>query len=175
MRLGQTIAAKREKTETESERLKMHEKQKKRSTINVITLAVGLLAVTVFLGSVVFNLIDSNDTVMKQQEKVPEATVEIVDENGKQYLTEKMKRYVGLLEQDLKDEKQILTRAVIPSGKMREIDVYIKGRKEYYKCNLDRNPAETAEDIRRMKEFLEKQGLAPGYVDVRIEQQSYYQ
>lgn len=174
MRLGQTIAAKREKTQTESERLLAHEKQKKRRTLNVITLGVLLLAVALFLGVVVTNLIDSSQKPQNQHEKKIEASIQIVDESGTKTLTSRMKSYVGQLEQDLKDEKQIPLKAVVPNGKMREIDIYLQGRKEYYKCNLDRGTAETAEDIARMRRYLEEQKITPEYVDVRIEQQAYY-
>ena len=51
---------------------------------------------------------------------------------------------------------------------------YITERTKQYKCNLDRGTAETLEDIVRMIEYLKKQGLKVGYVDVRIEGRAYY-
>lgn len=174
MRLGQTITAKREKTQTESERLLVHEKQKKRKMMNVVTLGVLLLAVALFLGVVVANLIEGSRKPQAQNEAKIEPTIQIVDESGTKTLTGRMKTYIGQLEQDLKDERQIPLKAVVPNEKMREIDIYLQGRKEYYKCNLDRGTAETAEDIARMRQFLEKHKIEPEYVDVRIEQQAYY-
>ena len=54
------------------------------------------------------------------------------------------------------------------------MDIYLEGRDEYYKCNLDRGTAETVEDIVRMIGYLKKQGVMAGYVDVRLEGRAYY-
>ena len=101
-------------------------------------------------------------------------TVPITDESDAKKVTEKVKRYVGMMEQDLTDLGLKAERVVLPAEKTREIDVYVVGRKEYYKCNLDRGTAVSAEDIARMIKYLTDRGLEPTYVDVRIEGKAYY-
>ena len=78
------------------------------------------------------------------------------------------------MEKDAKDVGMRVTKAIIPAGKAREVDIYLEGRDEYYKCNLDRGTAETVEDIVRMIGYLKKQGVMAGYVDVRLEGRAYY-
>lgn len=67
-----------------------------------------------------------------------------------------------------------MTKVTLPTGMSRELYVDLEGRTEYYKVNLDRETAVTAEDIDRMVRYLEKNGVTPEYVDVRIEEKAYY-
>ena len=80
---------------------------------------------------------------------------------------------LGCLKKMQKSGLKII-KAIIPTGKTREVDLYFEGRDEFYKCNLDRGTAETLEDVMRMIEYLKKRELKVSYVDVRIEGRAYY-
>ena len=67
-----------------------------------------------------------------------------------------------------------VTKVVLPTGKSRELYVDIEGVEAYFKVNIDRGTAVSAEDIERMARYLGEQDLHPSYVDVRIEGKAYY-
>ena len=176
MKIGKTIGGEREKAISESERMQVRKKAEKRKKFSVIIFfAVLLLIVVIVVGIVVTALYER-----KKAESVPVATkkytptVEIIDESGTGYVTDKIKDFVGMLEADFKELGYNVTRAIVPVGKTREIDVYLEGRNEYYKCQIDRNTAETAEDAERMMRYLDGQGKSVAYVDIRISGRAYY-
>lgn len=171
--VGRTIAGRVEKAESDSERLAARKKVKSRKLFGAI------VGVVIALGLVIFVLIQMHNFLMPVEvievtEMKYEPTVEIVDESSSGYVTERMREYVGRLERDLGDLRHKVVRAVVPSGKTREIDIYLEGRDEYYKCNMDRGTAVTAEDIEVMVRYLAEHDLHPGYVDVRTEGKAYY-
>ena len=67
-----------------------------------------------------------------------------------------------------------IDRVVLPAQKAREIRVFITERGEYYKMSLDRGSAVQAEDLARMRHYLEEKGISPSYVDLRVEGRAYY-
>ena len=89
-------------------------------------------------------------------------------------MTERIKEYVGRVERDFRDAGYTATKAIVPAGKMREVDIYVEGHPEYYKMNLDRGTAVSVEDAVRMIEYLAKGGINASYVDVRIAGKAYY-
>lgn len=174
LKRGRTIVAERERTETESERQQLWEKERSRKRLTVAIFVTVLVLVGLAVVFVMRQVV--NVTTQNGETEGPKyaPTVNIVDESGSGYVTERMKEYVGMLEADLRDLGVKMTRAVVPAGKTREVDVYLEGRDEYYKCNLDRGTGVTAEDVVRMREYLVANGLTPGYVDVRVEGKAYY-
>lgn len=176
MKIGRTIGAEREKAESESERIAIREKeQRRKKTSGIIFFAVLLLLIVLTVG-VIMNVVQS-----KKKDELPEfdmkkytPTVQIIDESGSNYVTDKMKNYVGMIEQDFYDLGMAVEKAIIPVDKTREVDIYIAGRDEYYKCNLDRPTAETAEDAERMFRYLNEKEIKATYVDVRIPGRAYY-
>lgn len=174
--VGRTIAEEREKLETESERIAAREKSKKRQIRSVVILIVGLIAIGILIMIGIKSLAEGSiEPTMTQAEKFePSSSVEIIDESGAG-ISARTKEYIGAVEQDLKDLGYTLTRVAVPAGKRREIDVYVDGAPYYFKMNLDRGTAVSAEDASRMIKYLEGAGLVPGYVDVRVEGKAYYQ
>ena len=176
MKLGKTLAGSRESSESDFERQKL---LKKRERIKRLQLAIFLVMICMSSGVAIV-------LVQKAIKTIPESTVNkkntlkyipsitVIDEDGSNYITDRMKQYIGMLEKDLSDHGKKAVKAIIPTGKAREIDVYIEGRDEYYKCNLDRGTAESAEDLVRMVEYLKKHAIKPVYVDIRIEGRAYY-
>ena len=174
--IGRTIAEEREKLETESERIAAREKAKKRQTRSVVVLVIGLVAIGVLIAIGVKSLAEGSiETTMTQTEKFePSENVEIIDESGAG-ISGRTKEYIGALEQDFKDLGYTLTRVAIPAGKRREIDAYVENTPYYFKMNLDRGTAVSAEDADRMIRYLADAGITPGYVDLRVEGKAYYQ
>ena len=101
-------------------------------------------------------------------------TVEIIDEEGTGYITDKIKTAVGMLEEDFQEYGYKVSKAIVPSGMTREIDVYLDGMDTYFKIHVDRNTSESAEDAVRMINYLDKKDIKAQYVDVRIAGRAYY-
>lgn len=176
MKTGRTIVAEREKMESESERQLLREKEQKKKRISVAIYVAVFLVVVAAVFLVVKQIVGSQVAPENKESEMQkyEPSVQIVDESGANHVTERVKKYVGMLERDLVDYGLKVERVVLPADKTREVDVYVSGRGEYYKCNLDRGTAVTAEDISRMSKYLAEHGLGPGYVDVRVEGKAYY-
>ncbi|MDR0591609.1 MAG: hypothetical protein LBG75_03620 [Candidatus Nomurabacteria bacterium] len=81
---------------------------------------------------------------------------------------------VGRLVSDIDARKLVVEKLVIPRGMVREIDVVVQGSGIRFKLNVDRSPAEQAEDIQRVLSHFARTGENPEYVDLRIEQKAYY-
>lgn len=176
MKLGRTIAGGRESVESDLVRQKFIEKRERKKRLQLILLGAVIVATVVSGTLIVRGALQKTPTVNQKRVEVEKytPTVEIIDEDTSNMITERIKQYVALMEKDVKDVGMRVTKAIIPAGKAREVDIYLEGRDEYYKCNLDRGTAETVEDIVRMIGYLKKQGLMAGYVDVRLEGRAYY-
>ena len=160
MKLGRTIAGGREAVESDLVRQKFIEKRERKKRLQLILLGAVIVATIVSGTLIVRGALQKTPAVSQKRVEVEKytPTVEIIDEDTSNMITERIKQYVAL----------------IPAGRAREVDIYLEGRDEYYKCNLDRGTAETVEDIVRMIGYLKKQGVMAGYVDVRLEGRAYY-
>lgn len=176
MKLGRTIAGGREAVESDLVRQKFIEKRERKKRLQLILLGAVIVATVVSGTLIVRGALQKTPTVNQKRVEVEKytPTVEIIDEDTSNMITERIKQYVALMEKDVKDVGMRVTKAIIPVGRAREVDIYLEGRDEYYKCNLDRGTAETVEDIVRMIGYLKKQGVMAGYVDVRLEGRAYY-
>lgn len=174
MKLGRTIAGGREVAESELARQKLLEKREKEK-IQLLLLSCVIIVIIIAGAILIQNAVKKVPTIDKHVETEKfTPSVEIVDEDGSNYVTERTKQYVGLMEKDAKDSNLKIKKVIIPSGKAREVDIYLEGRDEFYKCSLDRGTAESVEDVVRMINFLSKQGIKVSYVDVRLEGRAYY-
>lgn len=176
VKVGRTIAQEWEKQESESERLAARKKNKNKRIITVLTVivlgaGVGLIGAMQIAELLRERTDASTDT---PQTIVYQPTVEIIDENGSG-ITRKMKAYVGQIETDFAALGYGVSKAVIPAGKMREVDVYLEPDfSGYIKLNLDRGTAVSAEDADRMIRYLNASGAGAEYIDVRVEGKGYY-
>lgn len=174
MRLGQTIVAERERAESESERMLARKKAHRRQTTSVLVVSLMMLIVGLafYLGMKEFAFtpeIDTTDAAKNYQIKA-----EVVDEDRRGQISGRMRTYIVNLEQDLQEKSLTITKITLPTGMSRALYVDIEGQEAYYKVNIDRDAATTAEDIERMTRYLEEKNLRPAYVDVRIEGKAYY-
>jgi hypothetical protein len=153
--------------------------QKKRQFkyISVISLFC-LVGVVVVVFAINFTLKQKAEREARELEMAqmatPEPTAPIIDENTGENISARVKSFVANLEEDLGAKEITIDRVVLPAQKAREIRVFIDGRSEYYKMSLDRGSAVQAEDLARMKHYLEEKGIEPGYVDLRVEGRAYY-
>ena len=149
---------------------------KRRQRKNIAT----VIGAVVLLGVVLIVAINFITSVIAEREAalapapVREPTVAIVDENVGENVSDRVKQFVVRLEDDIKLEGLEIDRVVLPYQKVRQIDVYIKGRKEYYKLSVDRSSAVQAEDLGRMLRYLDDKKISCSYVDLRVEGKAYY-
>lgn len=172
MRLGQTLAAERERAESSSERISARKKMQHRRWLMV---GVGALIVAVF-GLLTY--LGVKELAAVEPESEPEVKyaiqAEIVDENAGGQISARVKEYIAFLEQDFQDLGYKVTRVTLPTDKRRTLYVDLEGIKSYFKVNIDRGTAVTAEDAVKMIKRLEESGETPGYVDVRVAGKAYY-
>ena len=165
----------REETERERVRKKNHKK-----AVFSGFLAIIVLGVIGFLGYILVGNLREILFEKKIEENVKEQndlTVEIVNENNEEEtVPARTAEYIELLRSDLADLGHQLIRVVLPEGKMRELYVDIEGVMPYFKVQVDRDSAVTAEDISRMIKYLNEHGLIRDltYVDVRVEGKAFY-
>ena len=149
---------------------------KRRQRKNIAT----VIGAVVLLGVVLIVAINFITSVIAEREAalapapVREPIVAIVDENVGENVSDRVKQFVVRLEDDIKLEGLEIDRVVLPSQKVRQIDVYIKDRKEYYKLSVDRSSAVQAEDLGRMLRYLDDKKISCSYVDLRVEGKAYY-
>ena len=174
MNRGQTIVAEREYAESDSERLqerKRIQKKRGRSVVFAVLVLAGLGVLVYMTGK---NMVEQHrpGNNVEQEEYVIKA--EIVDEDNRGQVSVRIRTYIAQLESDLNDLGYTVTQVVLPTGTSRELYVDIAGEDEYFKANIDRGTAVTAEDIDRMMRYLKENDLHPSYVDVRVEGRAYY-
>ena len=172
MKSGKTIAGKREKTESKSERARVrkHLKRTKTNTVVFAILIAAILLVLLVIG--VKNVIE----VLTQNNESLEVTytvkAEVIDENGLGQISNGTKKYIRDLENDLYDLGYAVVRVILPYGMMKEIDVYLEGYEGYFKVSVDRNAAVSAEDIDRMVKYIGEHPFE--YIDVRLAGRAYW-
>lgn len=175
MRLGQTIVAEREWAESESDRMLARKKahRKQTTSILVVVVLVVILGVLAYLGirqlsakqAQVITGTESEEIIIKTQ---------VIDEDGRGQISTRTKEYIARLEQDFRDLGYEVVKVTLPTGVSRDLYVDLAGREMYFKVNVDRDAAISAEDAVRMLRYLEERDLHPAYVDVRIDGKAYY-
>jgi cell division septal protein FtsQ len=176
MKIGKTIVSSREKAVSESERLAQRKKEEKRKKMSVAIFFAVLVLFIVVIAGFVINVANERkkDELPEHFTKEYKPTVEIIDEDGSGYITDKIKTAVGMLEEDFQDLGYKVVKAIVPTGTTREIDVYLNDVSPYFKIHIDRNTAESAEDSVRMINYLEKEDKKASYIDVRIAGRAYW-
>lgn len=181
LRSGRTIAERRERLETASERIaardKVHHKKRRRLVLTIIGF-VACITVAVLAGLWLFRgkeqIAEYTPTVYNPYAP----TVEVIDEDagisdGK--ITSRMKEYIGMAEADFRELGYTPTKVVIPSGAIREVDFYLDGHPGRIKLTIDRGSGVSTEDADRMLRYLAGQGITEfEYIDVRIDGKAYW-
>ncbi|MBR3319373.1 hypothetical protein IKG06_02605 [Candidatus Saccharibacteria bacterium] len=177
MQAGKTIAAKRERLETDSERERVRRVLRKRKIVAILVVIL-LAGALLYLAFRVFQewvkwVSTREETIIVEREP----NIEVIDETTgkKAELSSRVKEYIANLEEEFVVLGHKIKKAHIPAGKIREIDVEVDDFSGVIKVSLDRNPAVSAEDAVRMLNYLVGQGIEGcGYIDVRIERKAYW-
>ncbi len=172
VKVGRTIAVEWERQESESERLAARKKAKTKKVVKVVLL-IASLAVIAGIIIMEVSVWISHRVEEEKAAKIPQPTIDLIDEAGTG-ITPRMKEYVGQLERDLGDIGLVANRAVVPAGKMREVHVFLNGQDYYIKMNIDRETAVSAEDAKRMINYVTDHNIKPEYIDVRVSGKGYY-
>lgn len=177
MRRGRTIVAEREHAESDSERMRARMKARRKHdyAVLIVGLIIAILALCVYMG---VKEVSRVRTEAELNEKKPKAqiTAQIVDEDERGQISTRMREYIAQLEQDFLDLGYRVVKVTLPTGMTRTLYIDLNGIEGvYFKVNLDRGTAVTAEDAVRMLDYLQKHDLHPAYVDVRTQGKAYYQ
>lgn len=159
--------------ELKQERLRAAKRRQHKNTATVVGAAILLGIVLIVAINFITSVIAEREAALAPA-PVREPTVTIMDENVGENVSDRLKQFVVRLEDDIKLEGAEIERVVLPYQKVRQIDVYIKGRKEYYKLSIDRSSAVQAEDLGRMLRYLDDKKISCSYVDLRVEGKAYY-
>lgn len=174
MRSGRTIAGERERVESDSQRERVRKRAKKRKVLSVCLVLI-LVIVFSWLGFLgVKNFLETINMKEAETEEKYAPTVEVINEDDGEKVSGRMFEYIGQIEKDLEDSGRKMTKAILPVGMAREVDLYIEGFPGYIKVSIDRGTAVSAEDVDRMLDYLEEKGITAQYVDVRVEGKGYY-
>lgn len=180
---GKTISAEREPIESSSERFEARKQVKKKRTFRLfltILIFVGVFGVLAyFLAPIIGSYFNGGgDAEIGDTVVIYEPTVEIVDMDAAitgGVITERMRNYIGQIEVDFKDLGYKVIKAVVPSGAIREVDIYIEGKNGYIKTTIDRGTGVTVEDVDRMIRYLAGKGIGDfEYIDARVPERGYW-
>lgn len=177
---GRTIGEARERLETKNERVAARKKDKKKKTFRISFTVIGFAVLAIVLVGLCFSFLNGREEnpIGITAETPAELTIKVVDEDanatsGK--ITNRMETYLAEVEQDFRDLGYTPKKAVIPTGSVRTVHLYIDGHKGYIKMTIDRGPAVSVEDADRLIRYLAAQGTNDfEYLDVRTPGKAYW-
>ena len=177
---GRTIGERRERLETANERAAARRKDKNKKAMRLFMTTVIFLAIMGILGFLLVSFAKRAENEVLTEEPAQleyQPKIEIVDEDAASggQITGKMREFVGQVEADLVEYGIKAVRAVVPSGAVRQVNIYLEGRNGYVKMLIDRGAGVSAEDTSRMLKYLESIGVEDfEYIDVRIDGKAYW-
>lgn len=175
-RIGRTLAGDAKKT-LEAKRARVNDQRKRKIKFAFVISVASLTALSVLFFAIHMTLKQKAErelALAEAQSFVKEPTVAIVDENAGNNVSQRVKDFVYDLEGDLSAYGLAIDHVSLPLQKARELRIFIINRGEYYKMSLDRGSAVQAEDLSRMVKYLDDNGIAPEYVDLRVSGKAYY-
>jgi hypothetical protein len=107
-------------------------------------------------------------------------TVQIIDQSGVSpeqgtiVASARLLSFVGRVVSLAGQGSYTVTRAILPSGTTRELDIQLKDIQPRVKLSIDRGAGEQVEDMIRSLTFLQSQGRSAQYVDVRVSGRAVY-
>lgn len=180
IRSGRTIGVAREKLQTASQRQAAHDKAKRKKRTRIIFVSLVFIVAAGGLLAFYFLFVEHHEDlpiVAAPTTPTFEPSIEIVDADGSSSaITSRMRSYIGQAEADFRDLGYRPTKAVIPSGAVREVDFYLDGYTGFIKMLIDRDTAPSVEDADRLIRYLKGQGITDfKYLDVRLPYKAYWQ
>lgn len=175
VKVGRAIGEKFEVGVDEYDRQKARRKKKLRKVIAII-FAIGFLGAFVYLLiGVIVQLVEEPVAKSEPEVVAKKLGIKVIDrESGREGVEGRLRAFLLDFEAVAGDFGLKIEKVETVDGKTRELAIFLVGRKEYYKVQVDRGAGETAEDISRMVKYLDEKKLVVGYVDVRIRGRAYY-
>ena len=165
----------------DSERAVTNKKIKRRQISRVIFVSIVFIAIAVILiilGRSFFSKRELEQPAPTIAATTYAPTIVILDEDAAAtggVISGRMKDYIGQAEADFKDLGYTPQKAVLPTGTVREIHLYLSGYTGFIKMTVDRPTAVSVEDADRMIRYLATQGITDfSYIDVRIDGKAYW-
>ena len=181
LKTGRTISGRREPLEKAADRAAAHEKIHRKQVFRLAVTAAGFMLAIAAIVVVGLGLSrresETSATDQPAASVTYKPTIEIIDEDATigSSISNRIKDYVGQAEVDFRTLGLVPIRAVIPTGAIREIDFYLEDKSGFIKTVLDRGTGVTAEDAKRMLDYLDSKGVTEfEYIDVRIEGKAYW-
>ncbi|MGV9002223.1 MAG: cell division protein FtsQ/DivIB [Candidatus Saccharimonadaceae bacterium] len=106
--------------------------------------------------------------------------VQIIDESGvspeqgSTIVGTRLLGFMGKVVAEAQGRGYTITKAVLPAGTTRQVDVYFDGIAPYVKYSIDRGAGEQTEDADRSLKFLQSHGTTAQYIDVRVPNRAAY-
>lgn len=123
--------------------------------------------------------VDANGVVFeKNYYNAP--VVQIVDESGvspeqgSAIVGTRLLGFMGKVVSQAQGRGYSVSKAVLPQGTTRQVDVYFEGVATYVKFSIDRGAGEQVEDADRSLKFLQSRGTTAEYIDVRVAGRAAY-
>lgn len=107
-------------------------------------------------------------------------SVQIVDqsgvapEQGTTVASARLLSFVGKVVSLAGQGSYTVTRAILPSGTTRQIQIQLKDVQPLIKLSIDRGVGEQVEDMIRSLRYLQARGESAQYIDVRVEGRAVY-
>ncbi len=109
-----------------------------------------------------------------------EPKVQIADNSGvplqagKTSVSKRFLGFVGRVVAQAATSGYIVTKATLPAGTMRQLDINIKDIGYVIKLSIDRPVGEQVEDMSRALQYFKSRAMSPAYIDVRVQNKAYY-
>jgi hypothetical protein len=106
--------------------------------------------------------------------------VQIVDESGispeegSTVAGSRLLGFLGRVVAQAEGRGYTVTRALLPAGMTRELDIELKDISSRIKLSTDRGAGEQVEDLARSLVYLKGKGINPEYIDVRVSGRAAY-
>lgn len=108
-------------------------------------------------------------------------TVQIVDQSGavpssgSEVTSIRFLSFVGKIVSQAAGRGYTVSKATLPVGTTRELDVQINGVGPFVKLSIDRGAAVQVEDMDNALKYFAGHGISPQYIDIRVSGRAYYQ
>lgn len=180
IKIGRTIGEARERLETANERAAARKKDKHKKAFRIIFTIVGFFTIILALVGLYFGFRSAETTLtaINSNSQTQAYDIEIIDEESAStgaHLTNRMNEYINQAVDYFHELGFNPTKAVIPTGSIREVDFYLEDYPGFIKTTIDRGVGVTVEDAKRMLDYLESIDVTEfTYIDVRIEGKAYW-
>lgn len=180
IRVGRTIAEKRERLETKSERAAARNKDKRKKACRIIITIVGFATIIVALLGLYFAFRNAETelAVINSGSQTAKPTIEVIDEGSASaggHLSSRMIDFINQVSSYLRELGVTPTKVVVPMGSIRQVNFYLDGYTGFVKTTIDRGAGVTAEDTERLLRYLAELGVSDfEYLDVRLDGKAYY-